>query len=70
MNGHRIALLTDIHANLPALRDVLVDLAAQQARAPFDAILPGRPGRLWRGAGGSNRDLVMALNCPTILGNY
>ena len=66
----RLALLSDVHANLPALQAVLDDLDRRSAQAPFDAV--HCLGDLGGYAAQPNevQDLLMARGYPTILGNY
>lgn len=62
----RLALVTDIHGNLPALQAVLADIA----RAPVDAIVnlgDILSGPLWPR---ETADALMALQWPTITGNH
>ena len=66
----RLALISDIHANLPALEAVLNDLDRRRADEPFDGIYclgdlggyGGQPNEVQEG--------VMARGYPTITGNY
>jgi hypothetical protein len=69
MSAH-IALLSDIHANLSALRAVLTDIDRRAARKPFHAVYC--LGDLGGYAAGPNeiQALVMERGLPTILGNY
>jgi putative phosphoesterase len=66
----RIALLSDLHANLPALQAVLDDLDRQEAARPLDAVYC--LGDLGGYAAEPNevQDLLMARTYPTLLGNY
>ncbi|HVA90963.1 MAG TPA: metallophosphoesterase, partial [Chloroflexota bacterium] len=65
-----IALLSDLHANLPALQAVLDDLDRREASRPFDAVYC--LGDLGGYAAEPNevQDLLMARGYPTVLGNY
>jgi len=65
-----IALLSDLHANLPALQAVLHDLDRREAARPFDAVYC--LGDLGGYAADPNgvQDLLIARGYPTVLGNY
>lgn len=62
----RIAVFSDIHANLPAM-EVVRDHIARQS---YDAVFC--PGDLGGYASQPNevQEVIMAMGCPTILGNY
>ena len=62
----RIAAISDIHGNLPALEAVLADIAAQRVDAIVNLgdILSGP---LWAAA---TAERLMALSLPTIAGNH
>ena len=62
----RLALLSDIHGNLPALDAVLADMDAQ---GPFDAI--GIAGDLceWGPQPRAVLERVRTLECPVVQGN-
>jgi predicted phosphodiesterase len=62
----RLAVLSDIHGNLPALRAVLADIAAKGADVTVNLgdILSGP---LWPR---ETAELLMAQNFPTICGNH
>ena len=66
----RLAIISDIHANLPALEAVLAEVDAKAAGQPFDAVYC--LGDL--GGYGSQpnevQQLVMDRSYPTISGNY
>ncbi|HVA92342.1 MAG TPA: metallophosphoesterase family protein, partial [Chloroflexota bacterium] len=66
----RIALLSDLHANLPALQAVLNDLARREAARPFDAVYC--LGDLGGYAAEPNevQGLLIDRGYPTVLGNY
>src|ERR1700722_5308962 len=66
----RIALFSDIHANLPALEAVLHDLDRQAAIQPVQAVYC--LGDLGGYAAEPNeaQALIMARGYPTVLGNY
>ena len=62
----RIALFSDIHANLPAMQTVSAHIAAGGCDAVYCL------GDLGGYASQPNRvqELVMQMNCPTVMGNY
>ena len=62
----KLAAISDIHGNLPALDAVLADIAAQGAEQIVNLgdILSGP---LWAAA---TADRLIALNLPTIAGNH
>jgi predicted phosphodiesterase len=66
----QIALLSDLHANAPALRAVLDDLDRREAARAFNAVYC--LGDLGGYAAEPNevQELIMALGCPVVLGNY
>ena len=66
----RIALISDVHANLPALEVVVADLTERASVQPFDAVYC--LGDLGGYASQPNevQDLIMAHGYPTVLGNY
>jgi putative phosphoesterase len=66
----QIVLFSDIHANAPALRVVLDDIRARAATEPLAGLYC--LGDLGGYAAQPNevQDMVMALSCPTIMGNY
>jgi putative phosphoesterase len=66
----RIALISDIHANLPALEAVVSDLTQRATSQPFAAVYC--LGDLGGYAAQPNevQELVMTQGYPTILGNY
>ena len=66
----RIALLSDVHANLPVLQAVVDDLRRADAIEPFDGVYC--LGDLGGYAAQSNevQDLIMERGYPTIMGNY
>ena len=65
-----IALISDVHANLPALEAVVADLTTRASVQPFDAVYC--LGDLGGYAAQPNevQELIMAQGYPTILGNY
>jgi len=62
----RIAILTDIHGNLPALEAVIAD-AEEQGCAGFANLGDSLSGPLWPA---ETADLLMDLDWPTIAGNH
>jgi putative phosphoesterase len=66
----RLALFSDIHANLPALEAVLADIDRRHAEEPFHAIYC--LGDLGGYASQPNevQEIVMERGYPTISGNY
>jgi putative phosphoesterase len=68
----RLAIFSDVHANLPAMEAVRDDIA----RGGFDGVYClgdlGDLGDLGGYAGQPNevQEFVMAMGCPTVLGNY
>ena len=66
----RIALLSDLHANLPALQTVLADLDRRHAADPFEAVYCLGDLGGYAAEPEAVQDLIMARGYPTVLGNY
>ena len=66
----RIALLTDIHANRPALEAALADLDRRHAAQPFDAVYCLGDLGGYAAEPEAVQDLLAARGYPTVLGNY
>ncbi len=66
----RLALFSDVHANLPALEAVVASIRAREAERPFDG------GYCLGDLGGyaaepnEVQQLIMDWGCPVVLGNY
>lgn len=66
----RTALLTDIHANRPALEAALADLDRRHAAQPFDAVYCLGDLGGYAAEPEAVQDLLIAPGYPTVLGNY
>lgn len=66
----RIALLSDLHANLPALAAALADIDRRHAADPFDAVYCLGDLGGYAAEPDAVQDLIMARGYPTVLGNY
>src|SRR5579875_1026997 len=66
----RIAFLSDVHANLPALQAVLADLDRRHLLRPFDAVYCLGDLGGYGAEPNQAQALIMARQYPTILGNY
>lgn len=66
----RIALLTDIHANRPALEAALADLNRRHAAHPFDAVYCLGDLGGYAAEPEEVQDLITARGYPTVFGNY
>lgn len=68
--GARLVLLSDVHANLPALQAVLADLDSRAAAQPFDAVYCLGDLGGYAAEPEEVQELIMARFYPTVLGNY
>jgi putative phosphoesterase len=66
----RIALFSDVHANLPALDVVLADLDRKAAEEPFDAVYCLGDLGGYGGQPNGVQESILAAGYPTISGNY
>ncbi len=66
----RIALFSDIHANLPALEAVLADIDRRHADDPFDSIYCLGDIGGYAAEPNETQDLLEARGYPTVAGNY
>lgn len=66
----RIALISDIHGNLPALQVVLADLHSKQAERPLDAVYCLGDLGGYGGQPNEVQEAIMAAGFATISGNY
>lgn len=66
----RIALFSDIHANLPALDAVLADIRLRHAADPFDSIYCLGDIGGYAAEPNETQDLLQESGYPTLAGNY
>ena len=66
----RIALFSDIHANLPALEAVLTDIDRRHAEEPFDSIYCLGDIGGYAAEPNETQELLQASGYPTLAGNY